>query len=409
MDRTEAGAFSAQEAKRHQRNFCIVQFLMGLFIASTLYASAYLKELGLTPGQVGLFTSIRSIVGVFIPIVWGMACDKFHTVKKVFFVCLMGVVILFPIVPLFEHVPFGALTMAPVMTVIVRFFYRPLDYMFSSWMVQMEKRVPNIEYGKVRIYASVATAIASMGFTYLIAKFSTVRVGYYGGGVLALLVVFAMQKLPDVTSGTGKHASFKDLKLGRLARDPLLVAMLLVMTCANIPSSSTSVYIPYLLDEIGAHMSTLGAFNTVRSLCGIPLMYLSGRIVRRYGARRVLTFSIIVMGLGEFAFSQATSAAYVLGIGLLIGFNTGLLTVSQVLYAQELAPPELRSTVQMLNSTTLALATMIASTLGGNIVGTAGVRTYYQVTCVIVLVAVTLFMLANRYFVRRRQNALATE
>ena len=98
-----------------------------------------------------------------------------------------------------------------------------------------------------------------------------------------------------------------------------------------------------------------------------------------------------------------------LGIGLLIGFNNGLLTVSQVLYAQELAPPELRSTVQMLNSTTLALATIIASTLGGNIVGTAGVRVYYQVTCVIVLVASVLFMAANRYFARKRQSVLAVQ
>lgn len=395
-------ALLSDAAKRHQRNFCIMQFVMGLFLASTLYASPYLKELGLTPGQVGFFTSLRSIVGVVVPVLWGMACDKYRTVKKVFLVCLIGILIFYPTVPLFEKIPLGALTMAPVMTVVVRFFYRPLDFMFSSWMVQMEKRVPGMEYGKVRIFSSIATALASLGFTYLIAKYATVRVGYYGGGLLALLILLALRPLPDVVpEKNAQPVTLKGLKLGRLFRDPLLLAMLLVMTCANIPSSSSSIYLPYLLDDIGANISLLGVFNTIRALCGIPMMYFSGRLVRRFGARRVLTVSVLIMGLGELAFALSHSSAMVLLIALVVGMDSGLMTVSQVLYAEELAPPELRSTVQMLNSTTLALAAIISSALGATLVGTQGVRVYYRVSCLIVVVAVSLFVLTNRLLVKR--------
>jgi len=242
----------------------------------------------------------------------------------------------------------------------------------------------------------------------LIAKFQTVSVGYYTGGLMAVLVLIALRPLPDVSpEETIKKMSLRDLQLGRLIRNPLLVAMLLVMTCANIPSSSTSIYIPYLLDDIGANVSTLGSYNTIRALCGIPMMYISGRLVRRFGARRILTLSIAVMGCGELAFSMAGSVANVLTIGLILGFNTGLLAVSQVLYAQELAPPELRSTVQMLNSTTLAVATIIAGTLGGSLVDSHGVRTYYHVTFAIVTVSVLFFSAANRYFLRKKLKLAA--
>ena len=114
--------------------------------------------------------------------------------------------------------------------------------------------------------------------------------------------------------------------------------------------------------------------------------------------------SIIIAGLSEFAFSIAQSVPFILGIAVVVGINTGLMTASQVLYAQELAPPELRSTVQMLGSTALAAATIIASGLGGYMVDAFGVRAYYRVTFMIVTVAVAFFIMFNNIVLRKQKK-----
>ncbi len=402
------GAFSITEAKRHKINFIITQFFVGMFTASTLYSSAYLIEMGLNTAQVGIFTAIRSIFGIITPFLWGMAADRFHTLKKVFLACLMGVLFFYPTLPLTRYIPLGVLTLAPVMTIIVHFFYRPLDYIYTSWLVQMVPRIPGMEYGKMRIFSSIASALAGVIFAFLIKRFGTVGVSYYGGGLVAIVLLFIMRPLPDVVSETSERVRFRDMHLGGLFKGPILMLVLFV-TIAYIPSCSMTICIPYLLKVIHADTSVLAWYNVIRPLCAIPMMYISSRLVRKFGARRTLVFSVFVTGLGEIAFFMAGSTASILANGLILGFNSGLFSVSQVLYAQEVAPPELRSTVQMLNSTALALSAMIVSVLVGSLIATTGegVRTYYLVSAAIVTVTVALFMITNRLMAQKKLKVAA--
>ena len=354
--------------------------------------------------QVGLFTSVRSFIGIFAPILWGLLCDRFHTVKKVFLACLLGVILLYPTVPLFENIPLGMLTMAAFMTVLARLFYRPLGYLFTSWMVQMQDRLPGLEYGKIRVVASIASVVAGVAFSFLIAYFGTVRVGYFGGGLAAVLVLITMRRLPDIRPEDALcRTSLKSLKIGRILKNPLLMILFLVMTAVIVGTATVSVYLPYLLDEIGAHVSIIGVYNTLRALSGIPMVYLSGRILRRFGMRRVLTICYAMEGIGQLIFALAGSAGVVIGMGLVLGFTSGLMMVSQALYAQELAPPQLRNTVQMLISTILALSTVITGVLGGPIIALFGVRIYFGVTFGIAGLAVLGFAAANKVVIGKQE------
>ncbi len=405
MENVTGPSLLPDKAKRDKVNFIIAQFFVGMFTASTLYSSAYLIELGLSSMQVGIFTAIRSIFGIITPFLWGMAADRFRTVKKVFLCCLLGVLFFYPTLPLTRFIPLGALTLAPVMTIIVHFFYRPLDYIYTSWLVQMVPKLPNMEYGKMRIFSSVASALTGIIFAFLIKKFASVSVSYYGGGIVAIVLMFLIRPLPDVEPASNQRVRLRDMQLGRLLKGPILVLFLFI-TFAYIPSCSITICIPYLLKVIGADTSILAWYNVIRPLCAIPMMFLSGRLIRKFGARKILTFSVFVIGLGELAFFTANSTVAILSNGLILGLASGLMSVSQVLYAQELAPPELRSTVQMLNSTSLALSAIIVSALVGNLIKTtgAGVRTYYLVSAAIVSTAVVLFVTFNRLWTKKSQK-----
>ncbi|MBQ9988765.1 MAG: MFS transporter, partial [Clostridia bacterium] len=373
------------------------------------YVSAYLKELGLNSAQVGLITSLRSVLGIIAPIFWGMLCDRYKTVKKPFLVCLAITIVLFPSIPLTERVVFGAIGLAPWMTVFVRFFYRPLDYIMTNWIAQMRRVDPQMQYGKIKVFTSIGSATGSAIYAYLLGFF-TIRIGFFGMGIMGVVVLLLAPKLPDIAPPDGMmRTSFRDMHLEKLVRDPRLVTFFLFVICSGIPACSATNFMAYLLDQIGAGDNILGVLSTIRSLGTIPLMYLSGRFMEKFGIRRVLIVTTLIFGLGDFFYAGAGSVMAVIGTGVCISLISGLRNAAQVVYADELAPPELRSTVQMLNSTMMAIATIISSTVGGYMIDNVGIRPYFVFSGGIALAALVGFIIANKALNKRDKNKQAQE
>ncbi len=373
--------------------FILASFLIGLTTSGTMYVSAYLKLLGLSSAKVGLFTSLRSVIGIFAPLVWGVFCDKFKTIKKPFIVCLIFTIILFPLIPISENWLIGsAFAMAPWMTVFVRFFYRPLDSIMSSWTAQMRRINPDMEFGKIRIFNSLGSTLGGIIYTNLIGYF-TIRVGFYGVGVFGLLVLLIAPKMQDAIPEGSRRLSFKDLQLGQLLKDKRIVCFYIFYICTGIPMCTSTNFIAYLLDDINAASSTLGILSTIRAFCGIPLLFYSGRVFRKFSPLSCALVTSIIFGIGDFIYFNAHSVTTVLIIAIVVYLASGLRNASLVMYADYLAPEKLRSTVLMLGGTMMAIATIISSTVGGYMIDSMGIRPYYIFSGGIALFGVIFFAL----------------
>lgn len=376
--------------------FMLASFLMGLTTAGTLYVSAYLKEIGLSSAQVGLFTSLRSIIGIFAPLCWGIACDKLKTVKRPFIGCLLFTIILFPLIPISEKWYQFSFALAPWMTVFVRFFYRPLDTIMSTWIAQIRRDDPQMDYGKTRVFSSIGSTIASAIYSSLIAIFS-VRVGFYGVGILGFLVLLLVPKLPDVIPEDKKRTSFKDMHLDQIIRNPRLVLFYFLVIFSSIPFATSTNFMAYLLDEIGTGNEILGMVSTIRSLCQIPLMFYSEKVFKKFPYLPVLLVTSLILGSGEFIYGGVQSAGMILLVSVVVNTSNGLRNAAQVLYADYLAPKELKSTVVMLSSTMLAITTIIASSMAGTMIDTVGIRAFYLVSGILSVSSVVIFAIATKY------------
>ncbi len=387
--------------QKHKISFRIAHFAMGFFVSSTVYASPYLKSLGLSSAEVGLFTSLRSVVGIVAPIIWGLACDKKGSIKKVFYFCLIGIILLFPMVPSTARIGAGIMMLAPWVTVFIRFFYRPASFLLSNWLVQSQKKYPDLVMGKIRIYSSFASFVGGIMFSRLVEK-SGLNITYYLGAVLALIVLLTSMSLPDIEPDEKGTKTFKDLHLEMLVKDPALFSFVIFMVCAFLPSAASTMTLPYLLDDIGGSIKYISYFTAFSALFGIPMLFFADKIIKRFSVSRVMIVTVLVYGLGELAFAVLKSPSLIIPMAAVIGADSSLMNLCFIYYGVEKAPSELKNTVQMLISTALACASIVAGTVAGMMIDTSGVRPYYFVSFGLVFVAVLLFVLINCYLIKEQ-------
>lgn len=78
-----------QDTKRVTMILILLQILSFAAIASTSYHNVYLKQIGFTSQQIGLWGSINGIVAMITLPMWGTIADKTHSGKLAFVLAMV--------------------------------------------------------------------------------------------------------------------------------------------------------------------------------------------------------------------------------------------------------------------------------------------------------------------------------
>jgi len=169
---------------------------------------------------------------------------------------------------------------------------------------------------------------------------------------LALLVyglawiILWFYKKPD--SFERVRVSFSLPELKEIFANKRIIIFLVLLSLLGIGFAPLYIFINLYFRDIGASNQIIGLGFSLMATSEVPLFFLGGYIIKRFGAARVLLFAIVVAATRMFLYSFISNPLIAVLLGLAQGLNFSLFWVSVVEIVHNLVPPHWRSTAQSL-------------------------------------------------------------
>lgn len=374
--------------------FLAIAFISGAITASTQYVSAYFKTIGMSSMQIGLFTTLRSLVGVVCPFVWGILCDKYKTVRKIYIVCLIGAVIFYPLIPISNKIfYFDFLMIAPWISVIARFFYRPLEEIYYSWVIQKD-----YPFNKIKISSAIGNVSIAIIVAAIIKK-TTIENSFYVFGILGCINLILAFNCEDVNYVDNKKISFKDLHIQELFTNKTILAYLLFSFFVSIPAASASNFTVYYLEVRGIAINDIGLFQAIKALCRVPLLFFVQKFVKKENLLKLMIICCSISTFSEIIYALTSTQEIYYAFVAIQNLAIGLQLFVRAKYISSISPKRIKNTMQLTASVTGACTTMFSSILGGFLIDSYGIRTLNIVGAsisVLSIICFSIFSLKNK-------------
>ena len=372
--------------KQLQFRFSSMLFIFQGTMAATGFIVSFLQEQGMNTAQVGLIMSCTSVITMLAPPLWGLITDKLRSVRRVFMLCLIVATILYALTPTASHLSNASVVVMIFVLVLAAFFRAPTGSLMDSWIVRTVNQIPGITYGNIRIWGSIGYAVISYLLVYLVTWLSTTATFYFYG-FAAMAALLLSRRLPDDAAAMKKSVSFKELEVGRIFKSYWLAAFLIFLTLRGVSMYCSGNFLSFLIADVGGSTASLGTINAIRAFCEVPLLFLSQRLIKRFGMIKLLVVSSLLYMFGELGYAAVDSFWQIVAVQCMAGVAYGLFVSCQVQYVASIAPKGLAATAQTLASALPAMTGIFGNALAGWLMEAIGLRQYYFLSAVMLLVA----------------------
>lgn len=351
------------------------------------YINLYLEDVGLGGSEIGLVRSLPSLVGIVAAPVWGILSDALRLRRGLFIIGTVGSIILMLATSLVTQL--GWLIALGVAHYFMLAIVMPLlTSMTLEWLD--ERRA---EYGQMRLWGAVGWGIMAPLAGLIIGAFGLPWI-FYGYALLMGISVVLATRLPtvEVSLQDSLAGSLKAL-LGCRELQIFLISVFVV----GVGSAVTNNFLVLFLEELGGSEALYGLSLTVSTLSEIPVYFFSAPLLRRFGTRPVIIFTIMLYALYTLLCAQLVNPVWVLAVQLLLGAAFGGLWSAGVAYVAESAPPGLSATAQSLfSSVFMGLAYAVGAAVGGMLYDGIGPVLTFRLTGVAIVLGLIFFLLMGR-------------
>ncbi len=374
--------------------YATINFMFYFTMALGGYITVFLQSIGLDAQQVGIITALNSGTGVISSPFWGMLSDKIRSLKKVIALTLVVGALLFALIPASSGMSVGGLSLVFVLIPITMFFKTPTMSLLENWMLR-NSAAERINYGALRAFGAFSYAIASLVLGYLL-PITGVNFAFYANAVLAFPVLLMLLYTKSSTDDAidKKHLTFKEMKIGQVFKNYYLMAYIIFSMFQRIPFQCAMTFLPFLVADIGGDTAQMGIIMGVRAFVEIPMMLLLKPL------RKKIPLYYLIMAASSFfiieciLYSFANSFGMVVTISVLHGIGNGLMLTTGVSYVFSLAPDHLKATSQTLLSSMNSIAGILGGILGGVFISMIGIKQFYLIVGLMMLIALGLFILS---------------
>jgi PPP family 3-phenylpropionic acid transporter len=345
----------------------------------------YYQALGFTGGQIGLLTGIVPLITFFAAPLWTGFADTTHRHRP-----LLGLAILASACALFVFPLLSSFPAVMLLAVGLFFFVAPLSPFADSatmFMLGGEKE----KYGRIRLGGTIGFGLAAPIAGALVQDHG-LKLAFWIGGALLLLSLFAGRKLSFGSSQPESPAIGQIRTL--LANPRWLLFLVLAFAGGSALAAFETFLFPYM-KELKASETMMGFALTIGTIAEIPILYFGDRLIRRLKSHGLMMLSMIVTGLRLLLFAASGSALLILLIQLLNGLTFPAMWVAGVSFADENAPPGMRTTAQgLFNAMSLGFGLAVGGFVGGPLLEGIGGRGLYLIFgTVVLLIAATVALI----------------
>lgn len=351
------------------------------------FLTLYYQSLGLTGTQIGLLTGILPLVSMASGAIWSATADASNRHRAVLLLAIGGA--WFAAVGILRADGLASLLPAVLLQVA---FAAPVGPLIDSSVVALLGDRQS-EYGRVRLWGSVGWGVSALFLGPLLERAGLAYAFYVYLALMAVLFVFSFG-MP--LGASERQAPFRAGLRVLLGNGRFLTLLL----TAIVYGMSLSMILSYLflhMRDLGAGESLMGLTLTVATITEVPFLFLSGRLLRRFGPSRLIAVALALMAVRAFGYAWMPAPWWVLVFHLLNGPTYALFLAAGVAEAARVAPTGLGATAQgAFNAALMGLGMAVGNLLGGIFYDQIGAPAMFRGVGGLLLLMLAAFVLLRR-------------
>ncbi|MCD6286540.1 MAG: MFS transporter [Anaerolineae bacterium] len=312
-------------------------FLFFAGMASLMpYFAMHFQHRGMTGTQVGILTGLLPFVGMITAPLWSALADTTRRHKAVLLLTTGGAAL--SVAAMTQAETFAGLLVTVFLFAVC---LAPIIPIVDSAVLTM-LGTRKTAYGRVRLLGPLGPALAGPLVANWVGRWG-LNMSFYSFTFCFLLLFLLLTQLKirvdslSVSFSRGVRHLLGNAKFGGF----LLVAFLGMVGYAAIMT-----YLYIRMEELGATKTLMGFALTMGTIGELPFLFLSTKLLKRFGARGTLISSLTAMSIMLVGFSLARAPWILLALQLLHGTAFSGMAISGVAYADEVAPAGMSTTAQ---------------------------------------------------------------
>jgi PPP family 3-phenylpropionic acid transporter len=363
-----------------------------LYGALNPFLPILLRNLGYTSSVVGVLLAVFEGAGMAGPFVFGFLADKWGQYKPWLIVCY-GIIII-SLLPL-------AFSSHPLISAL---FLIVLGFGFRASMSLLDTMATinpanSGYYGKVRPLGSVGFIVMVLFLQWgkVLRPDNPLNISLWGS-ITAAASILAICFLPGKYTVCIRGSAAKTgMAQYRKFLSPLFLSGLVIIFLNRLAMSSVSSFLALYVVE-ALRWNAVGLIWAIATTAEIPLMFVSGSLIRRFGALRLLAFSTAMVGLRLAVYVLFPVKGGIIAGQLLHAVCFGLFHPSAIAFISKTVPPECRAfgmSLYLLTGT--GLPNLTGSVIGGFLVDHLGYRPMFTFFIMFPVMAVSFYLFISRF------------
>jgi len=365
-------------------------FLYFVAFASLLpFLVLFYQQLGFNGTQIGLLTGLPPLITLAgAPFLTGVA-DSTRRHRLIMSLGIVGAVLVvlslqylrsFPIVFFF--------------IIVFNIFMSPLSPLADSATLSMlgdEKAM----YGRIRLGGTIGWGAFAPIAGALVENYG-LRIGFWLFSAAMLFNLIVSQKFNF--SRTDEEPGTKNGGIRLLLTNRHWIFFLLTTFLGGLGSMSAAAYLFPYMAELGANETTMGIAITISTLTELPVFFFGHYLVKRFTSRGLLLLALLMLGIRSLLYTLVNTPSQVLLVQAFGGTIFPAMWLAGVSYADENAPPGLKSTAQgLFGAMTFGFGSAVGGLLGGPMLENLGGRGMFLVFGIVILVGLALIEGTKRF------------
>jgi PPP family 3-phenylpropionic acid transporter len=335
------------------------------------FLNLFFSRAGQSGVQIGLLATIGAMVALIVAPLWGRFADRLGLPLRL---VQIGIVISMTAYSLLSRQSvFVWLALLVAMEAIGASAINPLSDAFS---VRASGGAQG-RFGSVRLWGSLGWAVMVLAVGWLIEQrgIGMIFLAYVLFGVSGLLLLQVLSSSQAGPVGESEAAPHVWAVARDLLRRRVMVGLVVAVFLIDLLGAGVNQFEALFMDRLGARETVIGLTYTLAALVELPGMMWADRLVRRFGAGRVLRLSLLVgIVRGAVVLLWPTVAVMVV-TSLLRGVYYAFSIVGLTVLATSLAPRQQETTVLALFTVTLSnLSNLLGAPPAGLIFDVLGGR-----------------------------------
>jgi MFS family permease len=198
------------------------------------------------------------------------------------------------------------------------------------------------------------------------------------------------------TRGAGARPGLAEGRPGASKIPGSFWIVLAAVTIGNVAFGAYNSFFSLYLREALA-IRSVTVFWAIGAFSEIPIVFFSGRLIKRYGTGTLLVIAGATMAIRLFLYAIRPSIPLIVLIQTLHAFSFGLMLSSGIAYVNRAIPIERRaSATTTFNAIGLGFAVFIGATLGGYLVEAVGYSIMFAVIGLFPVTSAVVFKILRR-------------